>query len=167
VAYPKIYADATALIGLARINRLGLLALLRTPIYVTTRVWDEVAGGPERAGVVALRQAREAGLLAVVAEGDATAYPELDPGESTVLTAAAAARAAVLLDERRARAFIAGNAELRGAIVQVTGVIGLILLARDRGYLDAVKPLLDDLMAQRFRISPALYQDVLRRAGEL
>ena len=167
VARPQVYADATALIGLARIDRLDLLTLLRTPVYVTVRVWAEAAGGADRPEASALRQAREARLLAVVEEGDADAYPELDPGESTVLTAAAAARAAVLLDERRARAFIDGNPELRGAIPQVTGIIGLVLLAKDRGHLDAVRPVLDDLIRQSFWISPALYRDVLRRAAEL
>jgi predicted nucleic acid-binding protein len=134
---------------------------------VTTRVWDEAAGNSEKPGAAALRQAQEAGFLAVVEEGDAGAYPELDPGESTVLTAAAAVRAAVLIDERRARAFIDERPELRDAIVQVTGIIGLVLVAKSRGYITAVRPVLDDLLRQNFRISPALYRDVLRQAAEL
>lgn len=163
---PHIYADATALIGLARVNRLDLLTLLRTPVRVTTRVWAEAAGDPVKPGAAALRRAREAGVLAVVEEGDADAYPELDPGESTVLTAAAAARAAVLIDERRARAFIDQNPELRAAIVQVTGTIGLLLLAKERGHIGAVKPVLDELIRQSFRVGPALYQAILRQSGE-
>jgi len=166
VADPTIYADATALIGLARINRLDLLALLRTPIRVTASVWAEVADDPAKPGVVALLQARESGLVAVVEEGDADAFPELDAGESTVLSAAAAVGPAVLIDERRARAFIDRHPELQRAIAQVTGIVGLTLLAKNRGQLTAVKPLLDDLTRESFRISPALYAAVLRLAGE-
>lgn len=163
---PRVYADATALIGLARIDRLDLLSLLRTPIHVTAVVWQEAAGDPTRRGVPALQQARHAGLLTVVEEGDPHAFPQLDPGESTVLSAAGTARAAVLIDERRARALINGSPLLHGVIVQVTGIVGLILLAKDRGYVRAVRPLLDELIGQGFRISPTLYREALRRAGE-
>jgi predicted nucleic acid-binding protein len=166
VERPHVYADATALIGLARIDRLDLLTLLRTPIRVTTYVWEEAATDPAKPGTPALIQARDEGLLVVVREGDPAAFPELDDGESAVLSAAAATRAAVVLDERRARAVITRNANLQGAIVSVTGIIGLILLAKERGRVPAVRSLPDDLVHQGFRISPALYRDALRRAGE-
>lgn len=162
----RFYADATALIGLARVNRLDLLTLLPQPIYVTAHVWDEIARDPEKPGVDALWQARGDAILAVVAEGDPEAFPQLDPGESTVLTAAMVARAAVLVDERKARSLIEVEPNLRGAIRQVSGILGLILLAKRRGRISAIKPLLDDLIRQNFWISPVLYQHVLRQAGE-
>lgn len=164
--HTSVYADATALIGLARINRLDLLSLFPIPIVVTARVWDEVAEDPEKPGVRALHEARAAGLLTVVAAGDPGAFPQLDPGESTVLSAAAAARASVLLDERRARAVVRRDPELRRAITHVTGIIGLILLAKDRGRIAVVRPLLDELLRQGFHLSPALVREVVERAGE-
>lgn len=163
----KVYADATVLIGLGRINRLDLLTLLPSPIYVTERVWEEVANDSDKPGVVAIRQARDQDLLAVVAEGDPHAFPQLDPGESTVLTAAAAAGAAVLIDERKARALIATDPKLKGVIRQASGIIGLILLAKRRGHILAVRPLLDELIRQSFWISPSFYEHILRQAGEL
>lgn len=153
----SFYADATALIGLARIGRLDLLTLLPTPVYVTAQVWEEAGGDASKPGVVALQEARAKGLLAVVDEGNPQAFPRLDPGESTVLSAAAAAQAAVLLDERQARALISADASLRHSIRQATGIIGLILLAKRRGRIAAVRPLLDELIRQSFRISAAFY----------
>jgi len=167
VARLKAYADASALIGLGRIGRLDLLTLLPNPIFVTTRVGEEAASNPAKPGVAALLEARDVGLLAVVEEGDADAFPELDPGESTVLDAAAAAGTIVIIDERRARAMIDTNPRLKAAIHQTTGIIGLILLAKRRGSVAAVRPLLDKLTRQDFRISPTFYQNVLREAGEL
>ncbi|MBI4491763.1 MAG: DUF3368 domain-containing protein [Chloroflexi bacterium] len=167
MAQLRFYADATALISLARIGRLDLLTLLPTPVYATARVWAEATGNPTKPGVAAIQQARTEGLVAVVDEDDPGAFPELDPGESTVLSAAAAVRAARLIDERRARTLANTDSALRGAIRQATGTVGLILLAKRRGRIPAVRPLLDALIGQRFRISPALYRDVLRQAGEL
>lgn len=161
-----VYADATALIGLARIDRLDLLLLLPQPVLVTAQVWVEVTGDPEKPGVRALPKARREGLLSVVEEGDPSAFPQLDDGESTVLSAAAAATATVLIDERKARVLIKTDPELRKAIRQPIGIIGLILLAKRRKHIAAIRPLLDELIRQDFWIAPTLYAHVLREAGE-
>ena len=162
----RFYADATCLIGLARIDRLDLLVVLPIPIYVTAVVWSEVTGDATKPGTAAIHQAADAGLLVIVEEGDPGALPELDPGESSVLTAAAAAHAGVLADERKARQVLTANGYFGGSIPVLTGVVGLLLFAKTRGRLRAVKPLLDDLIQQRFWISPSLYEMALRQAEE-
>lgn len=162
----RVYADATALIGLARIDRLDILSLLPQPIYVTERVWREVASDHQKAGAATLLRAREAGLLAVVDEGDPDAFPQLDAGENTVLTAASAAGAAVLLDERKARRLIESDPYLKARLRGATGIVGLMLLAKRRGFVPAVQPLLDALISQSFWLSPSFYQSVLQEAGE-
>jgi len=167
VTRPRAYADATALIGLGRIHRLDLLTLLVVPVHVTTLVWTEVTEDPEKPGISAILQARSAGLLAVVEEGDPVAFPQLDPGECTVLTAAAMARAAVIIDERNARTLVKTDQRLSQSIPQSIGIVGLILLAKRRAYITAVRPLLDDLVRESFWMSPSFYHDILRRAGEL
>ena len=83
-----------------------------------------------------------------------------------MLTAAAAVRAAVLVDERKARLLIDRDPTLRDAIPLATGTIGLIVLAKRRGRIAAVRPLLDALRRQNFWIAPAFYADIIRQAGE-
>ena len=114
----------------------------------------------------ALLRARGDGLLQVVEEGDPDGLPQFDPGESSTLTAAAHAGGAVLVDERKARALVASHPGLNGKIPYGFGVIGLILLAKRRGHIPAVRPLLDDLIGQSFWISPEFYRRVLQQAGE-
>ncbi|MHB0874977.1 MAG: DUF3368 domain-containing protein [Anaerolineae bacterium] len=162
----RFYADATALIALARIGRLDLLTLLPQPICVTRRVWDEVTGNQSSPGAELIRLARETGLLALVAEGDPAAFPRLDAGGSTVLSAAAACHGAVLIDERKARALIKAETALRGAIRAVTGVVGLVLLAKRRGYIAAARPVLDSLASQGSWLSAEFLSHALRQAGE-
>ena len=163
----RVYADATALIGLARIGQLGLLSLLPTPICVTTVVWQEVAADATKRGVQALLEAREAGLLQVVQEGDADDLPDLDRGEASVLSAAAKSQATVLIDERKARTLVATHPALRGSISHAFGIVGLILLAKRSGKIPAVQPLLDALVNEGFWMSHEFRQLVLRRAGEM
>ena len=162
----RAYADATSLIALGRIDRLDLLALLPGPIYVTAQVWREVAADPTWPSAEALVRARDEGALLVVDEGDPDAYPQLDAGESTVLTAASAAKAIALVDERKARNVIAADPALRSAIPQAIGVLGLMLLAKRRGVIPEVKPLVAALVRAGFWLSPDLVREVLRLANE-
>ena len=162
----KLYRYATALIGLSRIDRLELLAVLAAPARVTARVWAEVTADPTKPGVAELLRARQDGLLLIVDEGDPNAFPQLDAGESTVLSAATAAGAAVLIDERKARALLDTEPDLKRSIPLVTGVVGLLLLAKRRGRIPAVRPLLDALIHHSFWISPSFYLQILRLANE-
>lgn len=51
--------------------------------------------------------------------------------------------------------------------ISPTGVIGVFIEAKHKGLLVAIKPMLDSLMDQAgFRIRQALYDQVLRDAGE-
>ncbi len=162
-----VYADATALIGLARIGRLDLLSLLPTPIRVTAVVWVEVTSAPGKPGVAALLKARDEGLLEVVNEGDTGSLPHLDRGEASVLSAAAATGGSALIDERKARALIASHPDLRESIPHAFGIIGLILLAKRQGRVPTVQPLLDELLNQGFWMKPEFCRRILQQAGEL
>jgi predicted nucleic acid-binding protein len=124
VPEPNVYVDSTALISLARIEQLNLLALLSSQIRVTRHVWTEVASSADLPGTPNVLEARNQGLLLVVGEGDPARYPTLDPGESSVLSAALAQRAYVVMDERKARRLIEKDTVIRQSPAGVTGVLG-------------------------------------------
>ena len=67
---------------------------------------------------------------------------------------------AVLLDEKRARRFAASRD------IPVVGTVGVVLRAKQRSLISAVRPVLDALAQSGFRISEALYDGALERAGE-
>lgn len=50
--------------------------------------------------------------------------------------------------------------------IPVTGTVGLLLKAKEEGVITAVRPLLDALDANQFRIGEALRTEALRLAGE-
>lgn len=160
-----VYADSSPLIGLARIGRLDLLALLPRPVRVTATVWEEVTGTGEQPGIDVMIEAEQAGLLTVVEEGDPGDYPTLDTGEASVLSAARAAGAAVLVDDRKARRVLETASELRSTVPYIT-TVAVLLLAKRRGMIEQVRPLLDALRRESFRMSPKVYEGVLRAASE-
>ena len=85
----------------------------------------------------------------------------LGAGESESISLALEIRAGLaILDDRPARrlAFALG--------IPIIGTLGLLLAAKQRKLLTAVKPCLDALTQHDFWIAPSLYEQVLRDAGE-
>lgn len=155
----KIVSDSSPLIALAKIGRLNLL---EHEIIVPKAVFEEITRsrreyarklytwGKNRVSVVKNRQAVE--YLELV----------LDRGEAEVIVLAEELKAdAVLIDDLKARK----TANLRG--LTVVGTIGVLLDAKERGLVDDVKPLLDELIRKKIRISRELYNHALELAQEL
>lgn len=87
----------------------------------------------------------------------------LDIGESEALVLTQEIKADLLLiDEMKGRKV----AEAAG--IKYTGVLGVLLSAKSKGLIEAIRPLLDALIKKAgFRMSPALMEFVLEQANEL
>ncbi len=66
----------------------------------------------------------------------------------------------LLLDDQAARRLALG------LHLPIIGTLGLLLAAKRKGLLEAVKPCLDQLLSYEFRVSTDLYDRVLRDADE-
>ena len=94
----------------------------------------------------------------------AVEYLELmiDGGEAETIVLAEELNAnAVLIDDLKARKI----ATLRG--LNIIGTIGVLLDAKERGFINEVKPLLEELMKRKIRISKELYNHALELAHEV
>ncbi|MDJ0581948.1 DUF3368 domain-containing protein [Crocosphaera sp.] len=87
----------------------------------------------------------------------------LDLGEAQAITLALELKADdLLIDERL------GRREAVRLGLSITGVLGVLLVAKARGLISSVKPIIDALITKaKFRISHQLYEEVLRTANEL
>lgn len=158
----RAVSDAGPLIHLSWIDQLDLLRTLFDEVVAPLAVRDEVLrAGPDVPGVAAIRGAFAAGWLTMQPVADPTAVgmltAELDRGEAEAIVLMREARADVLLlDERRAR----GHAQREG--LPMAGTIGILRLARDRGLVPAVAPLLEELRRRGFRVGAELVERVRR-----
>ena len=86
---------------------------------------------------------------------------DLGLGESEVLAIATNHPSAlVILDDKLARR-IAEMQEFR-----LTGTAGVLLRAKEKGLIPALKPVIEKLMSLNFRLKPDLLKTILELAGE-
>jgi len=87
----------------------------------------------------------------------------LDIGEAEAIALALELKAdELLIDERL------GRREAVRLGRSITGVLGVLLIAKNRGLISKVQPIIDALiLPANFRISRQLYEEVLQTANEL
>lgn len=158
-----IVSDASPLIALAKLECLELLLALFSEVHIPHSVYLEAT---------CARHRRDAQLIDdfvqqnVVVHNDQTTddYKRfrsmLDEGESQALRLAAQLQCAILIDERL------GRAVAKQQSIPVVGVMGVLLEAKTRGKIDALRPLIEQLLDNGYRLSERVIEIVLKRAGE-
>ncbi len=157
-----VISNTSPVFYLHRLGRLELFQKLYQRIVVPEAVVAELQTGrrqgedaPDvrRYEWIEVRSVREPQLLGLSAD--------FGPGEKEVLALALKeSESLVIIDEQLAREM----ARLRG--LRVTGTAGVLLKAKQKGYIPAVKPLLDQLVEMHFRLSDEVRNLILSRADE-
>ena len=158
-----VAADASPLIGLAAAGAFHLLRTLFDQITVTATVRDEVLVGGQLPGAVELAEAIRDGWINVVdVEPDLITFTNLDAGEASTLTLAFGHKGPclVLMDEPAGRSY----AQRHG--INVTGLAGMLVSAKNARLTHSVRPLLERLRVGGFRLSDEIIRAILVKAGE-
>ena len=158
-----LVCDTTIPLYLGRIGQIDLLPALFAPVYIPEQVCLELdMGRVLRADTVNPRSLVWVELVSVSqALIDSLPPNRLGTGERAVIAYARAHRGCVAgMDDLRAR-------QLAEAIgLKVTGTLGILLRAKQAGLVSNLQPLVNDITAQGFHLSPELHRDVLGLAGE-
>jgi predicted nucleic acid-binding protein len=159
-----VVSDTSPLMNLAVVAHLHLLHHLYDTVIIPEAVWHELSSlssqHPEVIDVHTLSWL-DRQTVTVRAVADALLV-ELDLGEAEAIALAVEKQAdLVLMDERRGRQ-VAGRMGLT-----TIGLLGILLEAKHKGYVSAVKPIVDDLIAKAgFWVSRQLYVRILQAAAE-
>ena len=159
-----VVSDTSVLINLAWLDRLPLLNKLYGDLLIPSAVWHEVverrAGKPGADDVkvadwIEVREVVNTALVRALRQ-------DLDAGEAEAIALAVEMDADLLLmDERLGRA----TAQHFG--LRYIGLIGVLMMARQRKLITEIKPDLDRLrQVAGFYISESLYKRVLKDVAE-
>ncbi len=158
----RVVTNASPLIYLSILNRISLLGKLFSEVYLPEAVYKEVViRGRGQPGAKETQAAIDEGWLHRITVKNRTAVDglldELHLGEAeAIVLARELDTGRVILDDRAARS----KASLMG--LWVTGTIGILLLAKDKGVVGNIQEDLDSLRQHNFRISPDLYVRLVR-----
>lgn len=146
-------ADSSVLIAYKEIGHLELLQVIFHELAVPPAVAREVSRAlPMLPGWVT--EMRPASIHPVART--------LDAGEREVISLALEVSAtSVLLDDLPARR---RAEELR---LPVIGSVGILLIAKDHGYIEKVRPYMDAMRATSLYLGDRVYNGILRAAGEV
>ncbi len=162
-----VVSDTSAITSLAAVGYLFLLNELFGTVIIPEAVYDELFGPPVSAGaeeatsynwiqVKSVTDSKVNRLLAV------SLQDELDKGESEAILLALELKADLMLMDERL-----GRAAAKRVGLRVTGVVGVLLKAKEQGLINQVRPVLNNLRTEAgFRIGQVLYDQTLRAARE-
>ena len=159
-----VVCDTSALINLAKINQLRLLEEMFGGVLIPQSVYDEVVTeGKGRVGTQEVENASYIQVKELENPEDAESY--IDPLSEVD------AEVIVFAKEQNADLIIPRDRRLRGRAgreeILVYSLVELFIVAKNNGFIQAVKPLLDELRNKGVLIREGIYQETLRQAGEL
>ena len=158
----KVVLNTSPQILLAKIGRLDLLTQLYSDILVPASVLDELEAKPgEIEKIQALIQGGDFQVQKAANENIDRIPADLGVGEREAIALAIEKNAdLVILDDREGREI----ARSRG--LSVTGTIGILVEARERGLIPSIRLELDRLIEAGMWLNEAFYHRILQEFGE-
>jgi predicted nucleic acid-binding protein len=147
-----IISDTSSLIALTNIGELELLKKVYEEVIITPDIAEEY--GLEIPDWIRIEQIKDIQKFKLL-------NLELDKGESSGITLALENEASLLIiDEKKGR----GIAKKLG--IKITGILGMMIRAKEKGVINEVRPLIEKLEKVDFRMSERLKTLILERVGE-
>lgn len=159
-----VVSDTSALSNLAIVDHLWLLKAIYQTVIIPDVVASELAAAsnPTIPGILQLGWIQTQPLTNPQLADQLQQERGLDAGEANAIILACELQADdLLIDERL------GRQEAIRLGLSIIGILGILLVAKQRSLIPQVHPIMDALIDQAgFRVSPQLYQRVLALAQE-
>lgn len=157
-----VIADAGPLIAFARVQQLRLLPQMFERVLVTDEVIAECTVRPDFAESQAIQEAfKNQWLYRCTAPASQFELAlHVDAGEASAIAAAIELGCGVLMDDK------AGRRMAKNFGVSAIGTVGVLVLAKQKKLIPAVKPILEQLTLTAYFLGDDLISNALLAAGE-
>ncbi len=158
-----VVSDTTPISELTKVGHLNLLHDLFGQVVITKEVYSELTTGNHPATRIVpqvnwleIREVADSQQIRVL-----QLQSNLDLGEvSAIILAEELEADQLLIDERAARQVALARH------LPVIGTVGILILAKQRGFLESVKTILDAMIGNGTRIGKSLYEQAILLAQE-
>jgi uncharacterized protein len=159
-----VISDTSALSALIRVGQLTLLKSLFGSIIIPEKVAEEL--NELNAFHIDISEFTNSDWIIIKQPTDLPLLhrllTQLDEGEANAITLAVELSADLLIIDE-----LKGRSVATALSINITGLAGILILAKQEGYLQTIKPLLDRILKETsFRISSTLYNHILIKANE-
>ncbi len=149
-----VVSDPSAISNLISIRRIELFKLVFGTVYIPPRVASELSVAHDQLPPFIKTHTIDTPSHVVGSE-------QLDPGELEAIELALEINADTLIIDDKA-----GRITATDAGIQCIGILGVLVVAKALGHLEAVAPVLAELEANRFFFSEAVKREVLHLVDE-
>jgi uncharacterized protein len=157
----KVVSNTTPIISLLKIDKLHILKDLYGEILIPKEVYNEMEAGRNREFYTDLSKLSWIKIEKIKDEKSLTYFLDLDKGEAEAIVLATEREAdLIILDESLARF----HAKHIG--IKITGTAGILLKAKQLGYIKEIKPILIELKEKGIWLSNELIHSILELAKE-
>ena len=147
-----IISDTSSLIALTNIGELEILKGVYEEVVITPEIAEEY--GLETPDWIRIEQVNDKQKFKLL-------NLELDEGESSGIALALENESSLLKKEKKKGRGIAKKLGIR-----ITGILGVMIRAKETGVVEKIKPLVDKLEKVDFRMSARLKSQILESVGE-
>lgn len=158
----KVVSNTTPIISLLKIDKLQVLKDLYGEVYIPQEVFNEIEAGKNKEFYADLSQINWIKVEKIKDVKSLSYFLDLDKGEAEAIVLATENEAdLIILDESLGR-FHAKHVGLK-----VTGTMGVLLKAKQLGYVKELKPLLFELRTKNVWLSDGFIESILIIANEV
>ena len=147
-----IISDTSCIILLDKIGHLNLLEKVYNKVVITPEILEEF--GQKIPDWISVKKSSNPAI-------QKTLEQTLDLGEASAISLAFdLINATLIIDDLKARKIA------KSLNFKVTGTLGVIVRAKELGLIEHIKPLINQLIHEDFRISQNVVDEILKRVGE-
>lgn len=158
---PKVIVSTTPIISLLKIGKLEILKDLYGTIIIPNAVFREMEAGKRKLHYEDLKNFEWISIQKVTTSDIKHQLKKLDDGEAEVLILAKELNAdLVILDEAKGREYA------RKLNLNLTGTIGVLLKAKDKGIISSISELLEIMNEKGTWLSGRLIDSIRKIANE-
>jgi uncharacterized protein len=158
----KVVSNTTPLISLLKLDRLEILNKIYSEICIPSAVYNEIEAGRDKPFYRDLSKIDWIKIIEIQNQNALKYFLDLDSGEAEAIVLATEIKADLIIMDEKLGRFHAKHADLK-----VTGIIGVLIKAKQQGIITEIKPLLSELIEKNIWIGDKLMNEILTQTGEL